>query len=190
MCEFVEVRDKIVFIILFNTNRLNYRSELVSARTDRDAAKNIQGVLQQELDDSRAEKKKLKAATDRDAKVIQDLQRSTKEMERILARKHPDSVSALIVANKSSSSNNDNSSIRKVLEKRIAQLEDDAKQQDVTAKNILASVQSRFNSVQGKYEAHIEDLETQVLSLQVRIKDNFTYSFKLIYFIFRKSTPN
>lgn len=57
----------------------------------------------------------------------------------------------------------DNHSSRKLLEQRIAQLESDAKEQDLKAQQILANVQARFNSVQAKYETHIADLETQVL---------------------------
>ena len=53
-----------------------------------------------------------------------------------------------------------------MLEQRIAQLEADAREQDMKAQGILANVQARFNSVQSKYETHIADLETQVLSLQ------------------------
>lgn len=52
---------------------------------------------------------------------------------------------------------------RRQLEQRIAQLESDAKEQDRKAQLILANVQSRFSSVQSKYETHISDLETQVL---------------------------
>lgn len=52
---------------------------------------------------------------------------------------------------------------RRLLEQRIAQLESDAKDQDKKAQILLASVQTRFNSVQSKYETHITDLETQVL---------------------------
>lgn len=52
---------------------------------------------------------------------------------------------------------------RRQLEQRIAQLENDAKEQDRKAQLILANVQSRFSSVQSKYETHISDLETQVL---------------------------
>lgn len=52
---------------------------------------------------------------------------------------------------------------RRLLEQRIAQLESDAKDQDKKAQVLLASVQTRFNSVQSKYETHITDLETQVL---------------------------
>lgn len=52
---------------------------------------------------------------------------------------------------------------RRLLEQRIAQLESDAKDQDKKAQALLANVQTRFNSVQSKYETHISDLETQVL---------------------------
>ena len=60
-------------------------------------------------------------------------------------------------------SNDDNTSTRRLLEQRIAQLETDAKEQDLKAQKILANVQARFSSVQAKYETHIADLETQVL---------------------------
>jgi hypothetical protein len=60
-----------------------------------------------------------------------------KEMERILMRKHPDSVLALIVESKSSrspfsSAKEDSSSIktRKVLKQRIAQIVNDALEQN------------------------------------------------------------
>ncbi|XP_037029451.1 centrosomal protein of 162 kDa [Bradysia coprophila] len=146
------------------TQRL--KAELQTARNDRAEALELQKVLQKELDESRADKKKIADQGDKDAKTIQDLHRQCKEMERILIRKHPDSVSALIVASKNPSCTDDKSASRRLLEQRIAQLEADAKDQDVKAQKILANVQSRFNSVQSKYEQHIGDLETQVLSLQ------------------------
>lgn len=146
------------------TQRL--KVELQTARNDRAEALELQKVLQKELDESRADKKKNAEQGDKDAKTIQDLHRQCKEMERILIRKHPDSVSALIVASKNPSCTDDKSASRRLLEQRIAQLEADAKDQDAKAQKILANVQSRFNSVQSKYEQHIGDLETQVLSLQ------------------------
>lgn len=118
------------------------------------------------MDENRVDKKKFQEITERDSKTIQDLQRQCKEMERILMRKHPDSVSALIVASNHNPSQDTSPSTRKLLEERIAQLEADAKEQDKKAQTILASVQARFKTVQAKYETHIQDLETQVLSLQ------------------------
>lgn len=144
------------------------RCELQSAKQDRESVNEIAKILQQELDANRIDRKKFQDSTERDAKTIQDLQRQCREMERILMRKHPDSVSALIVASKNSnnSSSDTSASTRKLLEERIAQLEADAKEQDRKAQGILANVQSRFKTVQNKYETHIQDLETQVLSLQ------------------------
>ncbi|XP_073832244.1 uncharacterized protein [Musca autumnalis] len=144
------------------------RSELQAARHDRDEALELQKVLQTELEETRAERKRALELKEKDAKTIQDLQRQCREMERILMRKHPDSVSALIVAAKGGgmSGNDQDRNSRKLLEQRIAQLEADAKEQDFKAQQILANVQARFNSVQAKYETHIADLETQVLSLQ------------------------
>lgn len=140
------------------------RNELHSARTDRDEALELQKTLQSELNESRAEKKNLQNQIDKDAKKVQDLQRQCREMERILMRKHPDSVSALIVASKNSNNqNDDNSQSRRLLEQRISQLESDAKEQDMKAQKILANVQAKFTTVQSKYETHIADLETQVL---------------------------
>lgn len=143
------------------------RSELQSSKSDRESAHEVNRILQTELDANRVDKKKFQEVAERDSRIIQDLQRQCREMERILMRKHPDSVSALIVASKNSNNSGDTSaSTRKLLEQRIAQLEADAKEQDKKAQGILANVQARFKNVQSKYENHIQDLETQVLSLQ------------------------
>lgn len=144
------------------------RCELQTSKQDRESANEIARILQQELDENRVDRKKFQDGCERDQKTIQDLQRQCREMERILMRKHPDSVSALIVASKNSNnaSPDTSASTRKLLEERIAQLEADAKEQDRKAQGILANVQMRFKTVQAKYETHIQDLETQVLSLQ------------------------
>ncbi|EDS32880.1 speckle-type poz protein [Culex quinquefasciatus] len=147
------------------------RAELQSARSDRDAALELQKILQSELEESRRDRKRYQELNEKDTRTIQDLQRQCREMERILMRKHPDSVSALIVASKNTTNSaqqqeSSSSQTRRLLEQRIAQLEADAKEQDAKAQGILANVQARFNSVQAKYETHIADLEMQVLSLQ------------------------
>lgn len=67
---------------------------------------------------------------------------------------------------------------RQQLEQRIAQLENDAREQDRKAQLILANVQSRFSSVQSKYETHISDLETQVLRY---VPPLFSLSFLLFW---------
>lgn len=158
----IRCEDFLLIMTFFNISRC----ELQSARKDHESAVEIQKVLEQELEDNRVDKKKFHDITERDSKIIQDLQRQCKEMERILMRKHPDSVSALIVASKNSNLQDTSASTRKLLEDRIAHLETDAKEQDKKAQVILASVQARFKTVQAKYETHIQDLETQVLNLQ------------------------
>lgn len=52
--------------------------------------------LTAELNKERNDRKNFKIIHEKDASVIQDLQRQCREMEMILKRKHPDSVSALI----------------------------------------------------------------------------------------------
>lgn len=145
------------------------RNEIHVARVDREEATRLQGVLQAELDSCRRERKRFSDQTERDSKTILDLQRQCREMEKILTRKHPDSVSALIVAAKGMPPAPSQESIeasRRVLEQRIVQLEKDAVDQDAKAQKILANVQTKFSAIQAKYETHIADLETQVLSLQ------------------------
>ncbi|XP_017133233.1 centrosomal protein of 162 kDa isoform X2 [Drosophila elegans] len=146
------------------------RAELQAARRDRTEALQVQRSLREELEEAHQERRRTSEGKEKDGRVIQDLQRQCREMERILMRKHPDSVSALIVASKSPGmcplGDQKSANSRKLLEQRIAQLESDAKEQDRKAQQILANVQARFNSVQAKYETHIADLETQVLSLQ------------------------
>lgn len=58
--------------------------------------KENENKLLAELNKERNERKNLTIRQHKDATVIQDLQRQVKEMEQILKRKHPDSVSALI----------------------------------------------------------------------------------------------
>lgn len=60
------------------------------------ASKQNEQSLMAELTKERNERKNVTIQRDKDVIVIQDLQRQVKEMELILKRKHPDSVSALI----------------------------------------------------------------------------------------------
>lgn len=60
------------------------------------AVKQSESKLLAELQKERNERKNLAIQRDKDSAITQDLQRQVKEMEMILRRKHPDSVSALI----------------------------------------------------------------------------------------------
>lgn len=72
------------------------RTELQSARKDRADALELQKTLQREVDQSRMEKEKAVEKAESNSRQILDLQRQCKEMERIMMRKNPDSVSGLI----------------------------------------------------------------------------------------------
>lgn len=164
------------------------RIELQSARKDRADALEVQSVLRRDLERSQTERRRVTEEFESNSRQIMDLQRQCKEMERILARKNPDALQMLlgnglfeewlfgfhrigfmihlISGAGPKKSNEDQAQIaaaRRQLELRIAQLESDAKEQDRKAQLILSNVQSRFSSVQSKYETHISDLETQVL---------------------------
>lgn len=75
-------------------NRLSkeYENRISELKT----SKQNEQSLMAELGKERNERKNIAIQRDKDAGVIQDLQRQVKEMEMILRRKHPDSVSALI----------------------------------------------------------------------------------------------
>ncbi|KAK5641589.1 hypothetical protein RI129_010136 [Pyrocoelia pectoralis] len=111
----------------------------------------------------------LKVQNEKDARCILDLNRQVKEMERIIARKHPDSVSALIVAAKNDQSEN-NLSARKVLEDRIKNLETEVVMRDQQSSKVFLEVQEKFTEMKNKYESHIEDLELHVSDLKNQIK--------------------
>lgn len=72
------------------------RNELQAARKDRTEALEVQAMLQRELDTSRIEKRRVCEESESNQRQILDLQRQCKEMERILARKNPDTMKALI----------------------------------------------------------------------------------------------
>lgn len=72
------------------------RAEIQVVRADREEAVRVQRTLHEELTEAREQRTAALAVRDHDARNVQDLQRQCKEMERILMRKHPDSVSALI----------------------------------------------------------------------------------------------
>ncbi|XP_077290413.1 uncharacterized protein LOC143914180 [Arctopsyche grandis] len=110
------------------------------------------------------EKQNLTAQVNKDKATIQDLQRQCKEMDGILTRKHPDSVSALIVASKQPSFELET---KKLLEKRISELENDLKMEEERYQKTLSNIQGKVNSMKENYETHIGDLEKQVINLQL-----------------------
>ncbi|XP_037973181.2 centrosomal protein of 162 kDa [Plutella xylostella] len=131
----------------------NRNRELTEARDN-------ENKLLAELNKERNERKNLKILHDKDATVIQDLQRQCKEMEMILKRKHPDSVSALIVASKSTTVEDNK---KKLLEERTTRLEQELKDKEDHFQHILLTLQQKFGDMKLKYENHIIDVERQLM---------------------------
>lgn len=98
-------------------------------------------------------------------------------MERILKRKNPDSVSALIFA-----ANSEHEAVHtgkvKLLESRIATLESDIQEKEETSQEKLIALQRKFNELKDKYEMQILDLEEKLVVATAKerksVNDMFT----------------
>ncbi|XP_068617981.1 putative leucine-rich repeat-containing protein DDB_G0290503 [Battus philenor] len=122
--------------------------------------KENENIVKAELYKERNERRNLTAQHEKDVILIHDLRRQVKEMEMILKRKHPDSVSALIVASKSSTVENNK---KKLLEERISRLEQELKDKENHFQSILLTLQEKFSDMKQKYESHIIDVERQLM---------------------------
>ncbi|KAM3965738.1 LOW QUALITY PROTEIN: uncharacterized protein ACR2FA_000063 [Aphomia sociella] len=134
--------------------------EYENRNTELKSVKENESRIMTELNKERNERKNLTIQHDKDVIVIQDLQRQVKEMEMILKRKHPDSVSALIVASKSSTVEDNK---KKLLEERIVRLEQELKDKEGHFQGILLTLQEKFGDMKQKYENHIIDVERQLM---------------------------
>lgn len=146
-----------------------YKTEILNLQNHKDKLLEAEINLNKLLDIEKLQNKSLKLQNEKDAKCIQDLNRQIKEMERIIARKHPDSVSALIVAAKNDATDT-NLTARRILEDRIKILEEEASNRDSQSSKIFLDIQEKFNQMKLKYESHIEDLELHVNDLKVQLK--------------------
>lgn len=146
-----------------------YKNELLNLQKTKDKLLESEVNLNKLLEIEKLQSKSLKLQNEKDAKCIQDLNRQIKEMERIIARKHPDSVSALIVAAKENATDS-NLTARKILEDRIKTLEQDQLSRETQSSKVFLEIQEKFNQMKAKYENHIEDLELHVSDLKAQLK--------------------
>ncbi|XP_014218143.1 centrosomal protein of 162 kDa [Copidosoma floridanum] len=104
---------------------------------------------------------KLKDQVILDNKNIMDLNRQVREMERILKRKNPDSVSALILT---ANSENEKLNVEKVkfLEDRIAFLECEIRSKEDVAQAKLLDIQKKFTDMKDKYSTQVLELEQKM----------------------------
>ncbi|XP_030760510.1 centrosomal protein of 162 kDa [Sitophilus oryzae] len=146
-----------------------YKGELLNAQQVKSKLIENEINLNKLLEIEKLQTKSLKLQNEKDSKCIQDLNRQIKEMERIIARKHPDSVSALIVAAKEDAVDT-NLSARRLLEDRIKTLEQEVSNRDSQSSRVFLDIQEKFNQMKNKYESHIEDLELHVSDLKAQLK--------------------
>ncbi|XP_057666996.1 centrosomal protein of 162 kDa [Diorhabda carinulata] len=146
-----------------------YKNEFILLRQSKDKLVENEVNLNKLLEMEKLQNKNFKLQHEKDAKCIQDLNRQIKEMERIIARKHPDSVSALIVAAKENAMDS-NLTARKILEDRIKSLEQEQVSRETQSSKVFMEIQEKFNQMKSKYENHIEDLELHVCDLKNQLK--------------------
>ncbi|KAJ8288288.1 hypothetical protein COCON_G00009470 [Conger conger] len=99
-----------------------------------------------------------------DAKRIQDLERQVKEMEKILRRRNPNSLPALIFAAASAGGGGapETPQTGALLERRVRRLEAELEGRDEEAKRSLRAMEQQFQRIKMQYEERISELEQQL----------------------------
>lgn len=146
-----------------------------------------EGNLQEKLQISKSHVEREKQLTQKlkdqvilDNKKIMDLNRQVREMERILKRKNPDSVSALILTANSEQERIGSEKV-KLLEERIASLENEIKAKENIAQENLLDLQRKFSDMKEKYVA-------QIMELEGRLSEATTKERKLYNDMFTQTT--
>ncbi|KAL6443699.1 hypothetical protein ACFW04_001651 [Cataglyphis niger] len=128
-----------------------------------------EGNLQEKLQISKSHIEREKQLTQKlkdqvilDNKKIIDLNRQVRELERILKRKNPDSVSALILTANSEQEKIGSEKV-KLLEERITSLENEIKDKEKVAQQNLIDLQKKFSDMKEKYVIQITELEAKLL---------------------------
>lgn len=127
-----------------------------------------EGNLQEKLHISKSHVEREKLLTQKlkdqvilDNKKVMDLNRQVREMERILKRKNPDSVSALILTANSSQEKIGTEKV-KLLEERIVTLENEIKTKENLAQQNLMDLQRKFSDMRDKYATQVIELEAKL----------------------------
>lgn len=142
-------------------NMLPLEKELLELRVK-------EGNLQEKLQISKSHierekllSQKLKDQVILDNKKVMDLNRQVREMERILKRKNPDSVSALILTANSGQEKIGTEKV-KLLEERIVTLESEIKTKENLAQQNLIDLQRKFSDMRDKYVMQVTELEAKL----------------------------
>lgn len=144
--------------------------ELLDLRTREETLLEKLQVSRSHVEREKVLTQKLKDQVILDNKKILDLNRQVREMERILKRKNPDSVSALILTAKS---DNERINIEKVrlLEDRIASLEGEIRAKEEYGQEKLSELQRKFVEMKEKYTTQVKDLEEKLREVANRERE-------------------
>jgi len=139
-----------------------------------------EGNLQEKLQVSKSHVEREKLLTQKlkdqvilDNKKMMDLNRQVRELERILKRKNPDSVSALILTANSEHDKIGSEKV-KLLEERIVSLENEIKVKEDIAQRNLSELQKKFTEMKEKYAMQVAELEAKLL--ETTIKEHKLYN--------------
>jgi len=149
-----------------------------------------EGNLQEKLRISKSHVEREKQLTQRlkdqvilDNKKVMDLNRQVRELERILKRKNPDSVSALILTANSEQEKIGSEKV-KLLEERIASLENEIKTKEDIAQQALVDLQKKFSDMKEKYSTQVIELEAKLLEATTKehklYNDMFTQTIRYV----------
>lgn len=167
----------------FQQNVLPLEKELLDLRV---RERNLQEKLK--ISKSHVEREKqltlrLKDQVILDNKKVMDLNRQVRELERILKRKNPDSVSALILTANSEQEKIGSEKV-KLLEERIASLENEIKAKEDTAQQKLVDLQKKFSDMKEKYMTQVVELEAKLLEATAKERklynDVFTQTMRYV----------
>ncbi|XP_014472222.1 PREDICTED: centrosomal protein of 162 kDa-like isoform X2 [Dinoponera quadriceps] len=142
-----------------------------------------EGNLQEKLQISKSHierekqlSQKLKDQVILDNKKVMDLNRQVREMERILKRKNPDSVSALILTANSGQEKIGTEKV-KLLEERIVALESEIKRKEELAQRNLIDLQVKFSDMKDRYATQVMELEAKLSEATARERKMYNDMF-------------
>ncbi|KAG7210091.1 hypothetical protein KM043_011661 [Ampulex compressa] len=154
-------------------NVLPLEKELLELRVKEGNLQEKVQVCKSHVEREKQLSQKLKDQVILDNKKIMDLNRQVREMERILKRKNPDSVSALILTANSEQERVGAEKV-KLLEERILALESEIKAKEDVAQQKLLDLQKKFADMKEKYTIQVTELEAKLLECSA--KDRKVYN--------------
>lgn len=99
-----------------------------------------------------------------DNNKILDLTRQVKEMERIIKRKNPDSMAALLLSS-NSEQEKAHAEKAKYYEDKIAVLEAEIRRQEEVARRQITDLQRRLDEANEKHAVRVSELQQQIMDL-------------------------